>query len=283
MTPMHDDSGSDQGGRYDRLADGYARWWGPVIAPVALTVLDAAEPAVQSGAMHVLDLGTGTGTLALAAVRRWPRVRVTGIDASGGMLDVARAAARDRLSVEERSRLTFEQAVADRLPAADESIDLVVSSFVLQLVPNRHLALREARRVLRPGGSIAFITWLATRADAPFAPDEAFDDVLDELGLDETPSDPHPGDIPSVAAGVAQLRRAGFRRARASEGLLSHPYDPAGYLEFLERYDEEDLFATLPDDVRARLRTRLLARVGALPPEDLILRLPTVLMQGERP
>ena len=283
MTPMREGSGSDQGKRYDRLADGYARWWGPVIAPAALTVLDAAEPIVQSGAIRMLDLGTGTGTLAMAAVRRWPGVHVTAIDASEGMLEVARAAARDALSVEEQSRLTFEQAFADRLPVADESIDLVVSSFVLQLVPNRHRALRDARRVLRRRGSIAFITWLATRSDAPFAPDEAFDDVLDELGLDEPASDPHAGDIPSVAAAAAQLRRAGFRRARASEGLLSHPYEPAGYLEFLERFDEEDLFATLNGDVRTRLRTRLLARLRALPPQDLTLRLPTVLVQGERP
>ena len=52
---------------------------------------------MRAGATHLLDVGTGTGTLAIAAVRRWPSVRVTGIDASSEM--VARAAAEERLTV----------------------------------------------------------------------------------------------------------------------------------------------------------------------------------------
>ena len=82
---------TDQAARYDEIANGYARWWAPVIAPEALRVLDEIEPAIGMSVRDVLDVGTGTGTLAIAAVRRWPQVRVTAIDASSGMIDAAGA------------------------------------------------------------------------------------------------------------------------------------------------------------------------------------------------
>lgn len=278
---MTDDAARGTSGRYDRLAQGYATWWGPVIAPAALAVLDAADGRIQGETTRILDLGTGTGTLALEAVRRWPAAHVSGIDPSDGMLDVARAAASTRPRVE-RDRLDFRQAFADTLPYPDGSFDAVVSSFVLQLVPSRFRALGEARRVLRPGGRIAFITWLASRNDRPFAPDTVFDAVLDEFGIDPGDDGRGADDIASPAAAEAQLRRAGFRAVRATEGLLSHAYDPAGYVEFLWRFDEEDLFMSLDDDERDRLTARLLERLRALPPDDLVLRLPTVLVEGVR-
>ena len=87
---------TEQAERYDRIAEGYARWWAPIIAPAALPALDEVADAVAAGATRLLDVGTGTGTLAIAAVRRWPTVRVTAIDASAGMIAKATAEAEPR-------------------------------------------------------------------------------------------------------------------------------------------------------------------------------------------
>src|SRR6266566_3739197 len=83
--------------RYDRIAEGYAKHWGPVIRPAAEAVLGLA-PLLQAGSARLLDIGTGTGTLALAALERFPQVVVTGIDPSSAMLEIARGEARRRLS-----------------------------------------------------------------------------------------------------------------------------------------------------------------------------------------
>ncbi len=287
-----------RGARYDRLASGYDRWWGPVIAPSALTVLDEAEALVRAGACRILDLGTGTGTLAIEAVRRWSGARVTGVDASDGMLAIARQAATDLGDAADR--VDFRAALADRLPDADGSFDLVVSSFVLQLVPNRYRALREARRVLRAGGSLVFVTWLAARNEASFEPDVVFDDMMDTFGLadpddaDEdgpdgsggsgaSREDDQTGDLPSVEAAIRLVRRAGFRKVTATRAALTHAYAPDEYVGFLEHFDEEDLFASLDDEVRQRFRSALAERLRALPERDMILTLPTVLVRAERP
>ena len=52
---------TEQAERYDRIADGYARWWGPIIAPAAVTVLDEIDAAVAGRAPRLVDVGTGTG------------------------------------------------------------------------------------------------------------------------------------------------------------------------------------------------------------------------------
>jgi SAM-dependent methyltransferase len=278
--------------RYDASADRYRTWWEPVLAPTALALLDDVEQEVTGGsaeatdgALRILDVGTGTGLLALAAVGRWPRAHVVGLDGSSGMLAVATAQAEDRLTAAERTRLELVSGHAGGLPFDDATFDLVLSSFVLQLVPHRPTAVREALRVLRPGGRLAFVTWLVGRVGERFAPDEAFDKALDELDIDGEGEveEARSGDYASAASAAAQLRRAGFHDVVARAETLEHRFDPTTYVDFLAEYGERDVFDDLEPDVRARLRERTAARFARLPIEAFTWRVPVVLASGRRP
>jgi SAM-dependent methyltransferase len=171
---------------------------------------------------------------------------------------------------------------AEDLPFEAGAVDLVVSSFVIQLVGNRAQALREALRVLRPGGRLAYTTWLA--GEVSFAPDRVLDEVLDEIGLDEREArDGGAPDVASARAAADGLRRAGFRRAAASAAMLAHAFTPASYLGFVEEFDEEDLFDQLTRRQRQRVADALVERLSALPEDDLVLRLPIVRATGVVP
>ncbi len=270
---------TEQEARYDRIADGYATWWSPVHRPATLRLLDEIDPDVRAGARRVLDVGCGTGTLAAAAVARWPDVQLDGVDASLGMLGVAE---RDWATLPEdrRSRIRYHHGYADRTGFDDASVDVVVTAFVLQLVPSWHRALREARRVLRPGGRLAYVTWL--QSNGTFAADRAFDDALVAVGLDPRAAGGRHSEPASPRAAVAQLRRAGFAEASATRAALVHQFTADGFLEFLARFDEEDLFASLAEDRRERLRSELLSRLHALPADGLRLELPLVYATGRR-
>ena len=282
MADVADHAPVDQQARYDRIASGYERWWAPVLVDSALRVLDdiAGDIAARPDA-HVLDLGTGTGTLARAIVRRWPAVRVTAIDISDEMLRAANRAADAELSADASARIALVQAPADRLPFDDGGLDLAVSSFVLQLVPNRQAVLREVARVLGPRRRFAFVTWLADRG--PWPPDAVLDEVLDEAGFGPKEADDRRGDPASVSAVTTGLRRAGFRDVHGRRGTLAHPFTPESYLGFVEEFDEEDTFAQMGRRTRDRVRRRLLSELRAMPEDELVFRVPIVYATGLAP
>ena len=101
--------------------------------------------------LRVLEIGCGTGNLALAAKRACPAAEVTGLDPDPAALAKGRRkAGRARLT------LRFDQGFAQALPYPDASFDRVLSSLMFHHLDDadRPRALREVRRVLAPGGSL---------------------------------------------------------------------------------------------------------------------------------
>ncbi len=266
---------------YDRSAFRYERWWLPVIAPATYRLLDRVERDVERRPEGTLvDVGAGTGILALMALRRWPQLRAVAVDASGGMLELARRAATDA-GQDVASRLDVKVSDAADLPLADGSADVAVSSFMLQLVPDRAAVLAEVRRILRSGGVFACVTWRSS--SAVYAPDDAFDDVVEELGFDlpEPGQDRCPFASPRSAAG--ELRRAGFRNVAAREEWIERRWSPNEYLDLLENWIADDVFEPLDTEQRARLRHAALRRLSRLAPAAFVWRRPLVSLRAVRP
>jgi ubiquinone/menaquinone biosynthesis C-methylase UbiE len=271
---------TEQADRYDRIAEGYAQWWAPVLAPAVASLLDRVAALAAPGSARLIDIGTGTGQLALGALARWPQASIVGVDASAGMRAMADANAERLLDGRIRSRFRSVVAFADDLPFEDSSFDLALSSFVFQLVPNRARALREARRVLRPGGTLAYVSWL--QDERSFEPDVVFDDVLDDLGIGAREPDGRSGDLPSVERAAGELRRAGFAGVQTEAGQLDHRFTVDSYIAFLTEFDEETLFEELDADLRRRLLDELRRRLATLSAEQLTLRFPIVFAVGRR-
>jgi ubiquinone/menaquinone biosynthesis C-methylase UbiE len=271
---------TEQAERYDRIAIGYARWWAPVLTPAVSELLEGAA-ALLGASVRVLDVGTGTGQLAIEALTRWPTLSIVGIDASGEMRAMADREAARRLAPEIRDRFETTVAFADELPFPDRAFDLALSSFVVQLVPNRARVLREVRRVLRTGATFAYVSWL--QDERIFPPDDIFDDLLDELDIDAGDDDPgRPGDLPSVARATGELRSAGFASVTARAGELVHRFTVDGYIGFMAEFHEESLIAGLDPEVRARFLGTLRDRLTALSPEQMTMRFPIVFAAGRR-
>ena len=106
-------------------------------------------------AQSVLDIGCGTGSLAIATKRCvGPAGTVDGIDASPGMIARAR-----RKAHKSRVDVTFTTGVAEALPYTDGRFDVVLSTLMLHHLPRpaRALCIREAARVVKPGGRVLVV------------------------------------------------------------------------------------------------------------------------------
>lgn len=285
----HPMSGGSRAG-IDPDALRYDAHWRPVLQDATDALLDRLEPHVRrrlgeaGEPPRLLDVGSGTGSLLLAAAARWPTLHYVAVDASGAMLGLARRRASETGLPTRAASFEVVASEAASMPLADGSVDVAASSFVLQLVPERAPVLAEVRRVLRAGGTFGFVTWLAQ--DVMMAADEAFDEAVYDLELD----DPEPegfreakaGDFESVEAAERELAAAGFDEVDAREVELVHAWTPEAFLEFKRDYDERELFESLSAADGERLAERVRERWSDVPAEGFTLRAPLVSVVATR-
>jgi ubiquinone/menaquinone biosynthesis C-methylase UbiE len=115
---------------------------------------DLARRVAAENLGDVLELACGTGILTRHLLANLsPATRIVATDLSDDMVDYARG----KLGTSER--LEWRQANAMELPFANASFDAVVCQFGWMFMPDKAVAVREVRRVLRPGGTFLFNVW----------------------------------------------------------------------------------------------------------------------------
>ena len=131
-------------------AENYEKYFVPVIGgPFALDLVNDA--GLRPGE-RVLDVACGTGTIArLAAERVGPNGRVSALDVNAGMLSIAR-------SLPSAVAIKWYETAAESVPLPDQSFDVVFCGLGLQFFADKSAALREMRRVLKPGGRVYIST-----------------------------------------------------------------------------------------------------------------------------
>jgi 2-polyprenyl-6-hydroxyphenyl methylase/3-demethylubiquinone-9 3-methyltransferase len=244
---------------YDRLSD---TWWDETgflnilqsaLNPVRVGFLErelrAHLPTLEGS--RVLDVGCGGGLLAEELAHRG--CAVTGVDPSRRSLEVARThAAGSALTIE------YQAGVAEALPFADGQFDAVICCDVLEHVDDVSAAVREAARVLRPGGLYLYDTinrtrrskllfiklfqeWHATAFMEPDLHDHAMFIRPAELYALFAASSLTPGPIVGIAPGVAPPRTIALLRARARGHLTYGQFGRA--LQMRETRDTSALYA----------------------------------------
>ncbi len=179
--------------------------------------------ALQPGQV-VLDLGSGGGLdVLLAAKQVGPTGFVYGVDMTDSMLDLARKNAQ-KAQIE---NVAFLQGDIEQLPLEDGQVDVIISNCVINLAPDKGLALREAYRVLKVGGYMAIS-------------DIVIDGSLSDFGLPE-------------ASLRAAMNWAGCVAGAPTREQYQQFLEQAGFqainFEVTHRYSLEDIGGKLPTEL----------------------------------
>ena len=142
---------------FERLKERQSVVWGSApFENVAADIAEVHDHLVAELAPHEgeewLDVGTGTGGVAVRAARAG--AKVTGSDLAPVLIETAK-----RLAAEERLDVDYHVGDAEELPYGNASFDVVSSSFGAIFAPDHKAVARELARVCRPGGRLGLSAW----------------------------------------------------------------------------------------------------------------------------
>jgi ubiquinone/menaquinone biosynthesis C-methylase UbiE len=172
------------------------------------------DQARLEGALDVLDLGAGTGTLAVWAKQREPRLRIRGLDGDAKILERAR-----RKAAGAGVDVAFDEGLSYELPYEDESFDRVLSSLFFHhlVLADKERTIREIARVLRPGAELHVADWGEPRS----LPQRAGAVAIRRFDGDAPTRDNLAGRLPALfeQGGLAEARE--LERVPAPFGVVS--------------------------------------------------------------
>jgi len=189
-------------------------------------------PQLRAG-MRLIDCGCGPGSITVDLAQAVAPGDAIGIDLRADALTQGRTLARERGI----ANLAFQAASVYQLPYADDSFDAAFACAVLQHLSAPVAALREIRRVLRPGGVVGIVD--GSSAITFRYPTSPLLEAWDKLRVLQRE---HNTERSSDALQLrALLREAGFARTQASGQMATEAGLPAGSLEETRRVAEDHL------------------------------------------
>jgi SAM-dependent methyltransferase len=196
-------------------------------APTAIFTTPVAGHLVKfagvTPADTVLDVGTGTGVVAITGAR--VGATVTALDLTPALLEDA----RHNATIAGVDGIVWTEGDAENLPYPDASFDVVVSQFGHMFAPRPEVAIGEMRRVLKPGGRLAFATW---------PPEHLVGRIFALVGRNSPP--PPPGVAPPPQWGspvlIAERLGSAFQSPFFERGTMNVPALSLGHFRhFMER------------------------------------------------
>ena len=231
-------------GVWDGMAETYQREIDSRFAPIVELLLAQAE--LRSGE-KVIDLGTGTGAVALCAAEHvGDGGSILAVDISSQMLAIAQARGHSR----NITNIEFKEGSGEAVPAEDQSQNAVLASLSLMYVIDRAAAAEEIARVLRPGGRFVGVVWAGPeetdivkfqQTAGSFAPKPPVDGV-------------GPGSMADVAPFLNQLSAAGLKAsAETAETEFAFPSFDAAWAA-LAAVTTASLDVAVQDEARKAVR-----------------------------
>lgn len=246
MHPVHTDDELAAFGAWERAA------WETRAAPYAASLGDLTRgsvPALLDAAgvgpgTRVLDVGTGPGFVALAALARGAVVQA--VDQSEQMVAIAFEAGVDAVV-----------APAEQLPAGDAAYDAVVAGYLLNHLARPELVVAELGRVLRPGGRLAMTVWDAPAANPALG---LFGPVVSDLGLAAVVP-PGPDAQRYADEGEARRLLAGWDDVRVERVCWTVTVEPGAWFDAVAGATPRTgaVLAQAPAQQRAQARERYVA------------------------